>query len=116
MQATFKAKVTAVTFAKDSGVIEGKEISWDFTKVHVELVLRGVNARGKVTQAYKIGDSIAYRAFKFESISLPFFAELDIEKTSNGKGDDSEEIIGFRIIDATPPASANSPIHQAKAA
>lgn len=116
MQATYKAKVKAVTFGKDSGVIDGKEISWDFTKVHVELVLRGVNARGTVTQAYKIGDSSAYRAFKFESISLPFMAELDVVKTSNGKGDDMEEVVAFRIIDATPQASANSPVNQPKAA
>ncbi len=116
MQATYKAKVTAVTYGKDSGVIEGKEISWDFTKVHVELVLRGVNARGKVTQAYKIGTSDAFKAHNFNNIPLPFNAELDVVKTSNGKGDDQEEVVGFRIIDATPQASANSPLAAPKAA
>jgi hypothetical protein len=96
MQATYRGLVVGLVankgvFTDDSG----RQIEYDYTKAHVQLVMRagpGAKGRGVATEAFKIGDSALYD--KLAALPMPFEAEFQMQKVSNGK-EDKEEIIGF---------------------
>jgi hypothetical protein len=53
--------------------------------------------RGVAAASIKIGNSALYD--KFINIPTPFFAEIDIQKVSNGRKE-SEEVVGFRPLES----------------
>lgn len=106
MSSTYRAKVVGVTASKGTFKDDdGNMVEYDSTKIYVELDLRGETARGVATQVYKIGKSTMYDEHKLASIPLPFMAELDIRKTTNGR-EEREEIYGFRVVKPEPMPKA----------
>lgn len=93
MHATYTAKVVGLKANKGQFDSDGKVVAYDFTKVYVELNMRGLKARGVATEEYKVGDSELFDMIKH--IPVPFMAEIDIEKTSTGS-EEREVVVGFR--------------------
>ncbi|BCB27290.1 hypothetical protein SKTS_21760 [Sulfurimicrobium lacus] len=94
MHATYTAKVVGLKANKgEFDSADGKKIKYDYTKVFVELSLRGDKSRGVATEEYNVGDSDLFDTIKH--IPLPFMCEIDMEKTSTGS-EEREQVVGFR--------------------
>lgn len=117
MQSTYRGKVVGVSAAAGSFKDDdGNLIEFDSTKVYVELTLSGKQARGVATQVYKVGKSDVFKDLKLETCALPFWAEFDVRKVTNGR-EQKEEIVGFRMIETENRATpANQPAAAQKAA
>lgn len=104
MTAKYTATIVAVTSSKgDFKDDDGKTIEFDSTKVYVQLDLSGEKSRGTVTQVYKVGKSDLYDILRLGSIELPFQAELEIQKVSNGR-EQREKVVGFQVLNRTRPS------------
>ncbi len=97
MHATYTAKVVGLKANKGEFDGDGKVIKYDYTKVFVELSLRGDKSRGVATEEYRVGDSDVFDTIKH--IPLPFMCEIDMEKTSTGS-EEREQVVGFRPTSA----------------
>ncbi len=109
MTAKYTATIVAVTSSKgEFKDDDGKTIEYDSTKVYVQLELSGEKSRGTVTQVYKIGPSSAYDIQRLGTIELPFQAELEIQKVSNGR-EQREKVVGFQVLTRTRPSDQLTP-------
>lgn len=103
MHATYTAKVVGLKAnAGEFEAADGKKIKYDYTKVFVELSLRGEKSRGVATEEYNVGDSSVFDTIKH--IPLPFMCEIDMEKTSTGS-EEREQVVGFRPTSAVNAAT-----------
>lgn len=98
---TYKGKVVGIKAGKGTfKTDDGQVVNYDSTKVFLEMPLRGENTRGKATQELKVGKASLYETLRLDKIELPFLAEIEVQKTTNGKGEERDEVIGFRILPA----------------
>ena len=104
-QIDFVMQASVLGVKKFKGNIEGTEI--DQTKVLVATPLdesQG-NALGLVTSKYRYGTSLNFE--KFKDKTFPFFAELSVSMTSNGKTQ-RINLVDFREIPEEPKKTATA--------
>lgn len=98
----FKTQAVVVGMTRSKGQGDGqniaKDVTWDNTKFFVQQDLtdkRG-NSRGQCTTEIRVGDSKRYE--EFESVQLPCWFEFDMKITGNGKGQQTTECLGVRML------------------
>jgi hypothetical protein len=96
MKMQAQGTLTGVQRGKGEGVIDGKQLEWDYTKFHIisQLPSKGDNARGEATQEYKFGLSAEFD--KWKNIPLPATVDLEFAVTTNGKGMQQTELVAIK--------------------
>lgn len=106
MKMLIQATLTGLQRSKGDGVIEGKNMSWDYTKFHLMSALpsKGDNSKGQATQEYRFGDSHEFD--KWKNIPLPCVVDVEMFMTTNGKGQQSTEVQSITPLKDQPRKAA----------
>jgi len=95
MQMQMKATLTGVKKGKGDGVIDGKQLSWDYTGFFImaDLPSKGDNAKGQATQEYRFGKADEFE--KWKHLPFPVVVEVEFAMTTNGKGDANVQVMAI---------------------
>jgi hypothetical protein len=106
MRTVIQATLTGIQKSKGDGVIEGKQVSWDYTKFHLMSTLpsKGDNAKGEATQEYRFGESQEFD--KWKTVSLPCVVDVEMFMTTNGKGAQAVEVQSIKPAKEQPRKAA----------
>lgn len=96
MEMRMISKITGITSNKGN-LPDGK--LFDVTNIFVEMKLKGANAMGYASKKYRFGDSSKSKIFA--GMTFPMPAEIIMEPTVNGAGEDDWVVLDVRPVDTT---------------
>lgn len=101
-----KATLTGVKRGKGDGIIEGKQLAWDYTGFFImaDLPAKGDNAKGCATQEYRFGKADEFE--KWKHLPFPVTVDAELSMTTNGKGDATVQLVSIAPAKDQPSRKA----------